>query len=158
VSAFPASQEGIRQTHFIVSGDVAGSWRCYTKFSARDGDGRRAVDRRAREWLISTNVGGGPIDDKPTVALETPGDPDRVSSFLNIRGPTSRAIYAEMERARRNVPHSAPVASGLARNKGRVRLQPLSVRLYVSAHRQGRATTRRVAMPMERHTGRRPGN
>ncbi|MGZ5339633.1 MAG: hypothetical protein ACXWEE_08550 [Thermoleophilaceae bacterium] len=27
----------------------------------------------------------GSTDDKPTVTLETPSDPDRVSSFLNIR-------------------------------------------------------------------------
>jgi hypothetical protein len=31
------------------------------------------------------SVGGGPTDDKPSVILETPPDPDRISSFLNIR-------------------------------------------------------------------------
>jgi hypothetical protein len=35
------------------------------------------------------NVGGGPTDDKPTVVLTTPSDPDRASSFLNIRVGTS---------------------------------------------------------------------
>jgi hypothetical protein len=35
--------------------------------------------------FIVINAGGGPADDKPTVTLETPPDPDRVSSFLNIR-------------------------------------------------------------------------
>jgi hypothetical protein len=36
--------------------------------------------------FIIINVGGGPTEDKPTVTLETPADPDRVSAFLNIRG------------------------------------------------------------------------
>jgi hypothetical protein len=31
------------------------------------------------------NVGGPPTDDKPTVTLEPPRDPDHVSGFLNIR-------------------------------------------------------------------------
>jgi len=39
--------------------------------------------------------GGGPTDDKPAVTLETPGDPDRVSSFLNIRVKDIEAVYAE---------------------------------------------------------------
>jgi hypothetical protein len=35
--------------------------------------------------FIVINAGGGPTDDKPTVTLETPRDPDRASSFLNLR-------------------------------------------------------------------------
>jgi hypothetical protein len=38
---------------------------------------------------------GGPTDDKPTVILETPRDPDWVSSFLNIRVEDIDAVYAE---------------------------------------------------------------
>jgi len=45
-------------------------------------------------WII-INTGGGPTDDKPTVTLETPRDPDRVSSFLNIRVKDIQAVYAE---------------------------------------------------------------
>ena len=48
----------------------------------------------ANTWII-INVGGGPTDDKPTVTLETPRDPDRVSSFLNIRVRDIHAVYAE---------------------------------------------------------------
>ena len=48
----------------------------------------------ANSWII-INVGGGPTDDKPEVTLETPSDPDRVSSFLNIRVADIHAIYAE---------------------------------------------------------------
>jgi hypothetical protein len=39
--------------------------------------------------FIIINVGGGPTDDKPTVTLETPRDPDRVSSFSISGSPTS---------------------------------------------------------------------
>ena len=45
--------------------------------------------------FIVISVGGGPTDDKPTVTLETPRDPDRVSSFLNIRVKDIAAVYAE---------------------------------------------------------------
>jgi catechol 2,3-dioxygenase-like lactoylglutathione lyase family enzyme len=48
----------------------------------------------ANSWII-INVGGGPTDDKPAVTLETPRDPDRVSSFLNIRVKDIQAVYAE---------------------------------------------------------------
>ncbi len=42
----------------------------------------------ANSWII-INVGGPPTDDKPTVTLEPPRDPDHVSSFLNVRVATS---------------------------------------------------------------------
>jgi hypothetical protein len=45
-------------------------------------------------WII-INVGGAPTDDKPTVTLETPREPDRVSSLLNIRVKDIHAVYAE---------------------------------------------------------------
>ena len=40
-------------------------------------------------------MGGGPTDDKPAVILETPPDPDRTSSFLNIRVSDIHAVYEE---------------------------------------------------------------
>ena len=45
-------------------------------------------------WIV-INAGGGPTDDKPTVTLETPRDPNRVSSFLNFRVKDIEAVYAE---------------------------------------------------------------
>ena len=48
----------------------------------------------ANTWII-INTGGGPTDDKPTVTLETPRNPNRVSSFLNIRVKDIEAVYAE---------------------------------------------------------------
>ena len=52
----------------------------------------------ANSWII-INAGGGPTDDKPTVTLETPPDPDRVSSFLNIRVKDIHAVYARWSSA-----------------------------------------------------------
>ena len=48
----------------------------------------------ANGWII-INVGGGPTEDKPTVTLDTPPDPNLVSSFLNIRVADIEAVYAE---------------------------------------------------------------
>jgi catechol 2,3-dioxygenase-like lactoylglutathione lyase family enzyme len=48
----------------------------------------------ANSWII-INVGGGPTDDKPTVTLQTPPDPDRVSSFLNIRVADIQKVYSD---------------------------------------------------------------
>lgn len=48
----------------------------------------------ANSWII-INTGGGPTDDKPTVTLETPPDPNRTSSFLNIRVADIARVYEE---------------------------------------------------------------
>jgi catechol 2,3-dioxygenase-like lactoylglutathione lyase family enzyme len=84
--------------HFIVSDDVERSRRFYTDvlggrtvISAEAGDEVTYV-ALANSWII-INVGGGPTDDKPTVPLETPPDPDRVSSFLNLRVADIHAVY-----------------------------------------------------------------
>src|SRR6476661_8898257 len=82
--------------YFIVSDDVERSRRFYTEVlggSAVFGPEPTYV-ALANSFII-INVGGGPTDDKPTVTLEPPGDPDRVSSFLNIRVADIQAVYAE---------------------------------------------------------------
>ena len=86
--------------HFIVSNDVERARRFYTDvlggktvISAEAGDEVTYV-ALANSWVI-INIGGGPTDDKPTVTLETPSDPDRVNSFLNIRVKDIQAVYAE---------------------------------------------------------------
>ena len=90
----PAFEIAVAQ--FIVSADVERSVRFYTEVLG----GRTLVAGRpsyvalANTWLI-INVGGGPTDDKPAVTLETPPDPDRTSSFLNIRVSDIEAAYAE---------------------------------------------------------------
>jgi hypothetical protein len=52
----------------------------------------------ANTWLI-VNVGGGPTPDKPSVTLSVPADPDKASSFLNIRVADIRSCY-ELWRSR----------------------------------------------------------
>ena len=86
--------------HFIVSDDVERSRRFYTDVlggkTVIGGEAGDAVTyvALANSWVI-INEGGGPTDDKPTVTLETPPDPDRVSSFLNIRVKDIAAVYKE---------------------------------------------------------------
>src|SRR5437762_10162001 len=91
---FPAPAEGIVLTHFVVSADVDRSRRFYTEVLGGEAvlEGEPTIVALANGWII-INVGGGPTDDKPTVTLEAPPDPDRVSSFLNIRVADIRAIY-----------------------------------------------------------------
>jgi catechol 2,3-dioxygenase-like lactoylglutathione lyase family enzyme len=86
--------------HFIVSDDVERSRRFYTDVlggkTVIGGEAGDAVTyvALANSWVI-INEGGGPTDDKPRVTLETPPDPDRVSSFLNIRVKDIDAVYKE---------------------------------------------------------------
>jgi catechol 2,3-dioxygenase-like lactoylglutathione lyase family enzyme len=84
--------------HFIVSDDVERSRRFYTEVLGGElvysGPGGLTYVALSNSWII-INVGGGPTDDKPGVTLETPCDPDRVSSFLNIRVRDIATVYAE---------------------------------------------------------------
>src|ERR671930_2501667 len=90
----PVPAEGIVLTHFIVSDDVERSRRFYT--DVLGGETVRAGEpsfvKLANSWII-INVGGGPTEDKLTVTLETPPDPDRTSAFLNIRVADIQAVY-----------------------------------------------------------------
>ena len=96
MAEFPAPREGILLTHFIVSDDVERSRRFYTDVLGGETflAGEPSFVALANSWIV-INVGGGPTEDKPTVTLETPSDPDRTSSFLNIRVADIEAIYAE---------------------------------------------------------------
>jgi catechol 2,3-dioxygenase-like lactoylglutathione lyase family enzyme len=89
--------DGIMVAHFITSNDVERSRRFYTEVlggevAFRFGD--LTYVRLANAFII-INVGGGPTDDKPTVILEAPNNPDRVSSFLNFRVADIHARYAD---------------------------------------------------------------
>jgi len=92
----PAPTEGLVLTHFIVSADVERSRRFYTEVLGGETvrAGEPSFVALANSWII-INVGGGPTDDKPTVTLATPSDPDRVSSFLNIRVADIQAVYEQ---------------------------------------------------------------
>jgi catechol 2,3-dioxygenase-like lactoylglutathione lyase family enzyme len=91
----PATEE-IVLTHFIVSDDVERSRRFYTDvLGGTVVFGPEPTNVKLSNSWIVINGGGGPTDDKPAVTLETPQDPDRVSSFLNIRVKDIEAVYAE---------------------------------------------------------------
>ena len=96
MAEFPAPSEGIVLTHFIVSDDVERSRRFYTDVLGGELvlEGEPTIVALANGWII-INVGGGPTDDKPTVTLEAPRDPDHVTSFLNIRVADIEAIHAD---------------------------------------------------------------
>jgi len=77
---------GFVVTHFLVVSDQDRSRDFYRNvFDAEVLRPRDPVILRLANALLVLNSGGGPTDDKPTVTLTTPPDPDRVSSFLNIR-------------------------------------------------------------------------
>jgi catechol 2,3-dioxygenase-like lactoylglutathione lyase family enzyme len=96
MAELPLPGEGIVLTHFIVSADVERSRRFYTEVLGGETvrAGEPSFVALANSWII-INVGGGPTDDKPTVTLETPPDPNRVSSFLNLRVADIHAAYSE---------------------------------------------------------------
>jgi|SRR5215469_3837008 len=48
---------------------------------------------RFHNSTIVLNVGGGPTNDKPTVKMAPPADPDTVSMALNIRVADIQAVY-----------------------------------------------------------------
>ena len=96
MAAFPAPREGIALTNFIVAADVDRSRRFYTEVLGGETvlDGEPSIVALANGW-ITINLGGGPTDDKPTVTVAPPSDPDQVSSFLNIRVADIAARYEE---------------------------------------------------------------
>ena len=93
---FPDPQSGFIVTHFLVVSDQDRSREFYrTVFGAKVVLERDPVIMRmANSWLI-LNAGGGPTDDKPTVTLAPPADPDRTSGFLNLRVADIAACYAQ---------------------------------------------------------------
>ncbi|HUE27837.1 MAG TPA: VOC family protein [Solirubrobacteraceae bacterium] len=96
MAEFPAPKDGIALTHFIVSTDVERSRRFYIEVLGGElvREGEPSIVQLANGWVI-INVGGGPTDDKPTVTLEAPRDPNLVSSFLNIRVADIEKIYED---------------------------------------------------------------
>jgi len=93
-------KDGFSIAHFLCVTDIERSLRFYeTVFGARilsRGDSRGAPGyvQIANTWLI-VNVGGGPTPDKPTVTLSVPPNPDKVSSFMNIRVADIQACYEQ---------------------------------------------------------------
>jgi len=93
---FPAPKESFVITHFLVVSDQDRSREFYRLLFG----GQVLLERDpvimkvANTWLI-LNAAGGPTDDKPTVTLETPPDPNRTSAFLNVRVADIQKAYRE---------------------------------------------------------------
>lgn len=93
---FPAPREGFVLAYFLVVSDQERSREFYRSLF----DGQVLLERDpviikvANSWLI-LNGPGGPTDDKPTVTLTTPLDPDRTSAFLNVRVADIQKAYRE---------------------------------------------------------------
>ena len=94
MAEFPAPKEGIALTNFIVSSDVERSRRFYTDVLGGEAvlEGELSIVALANSW-VTIGAAGGPTGDKPGVTLEPPSDPNRVSSFLNIRVADIEAMY-----------------------------------------------------------------
>ena len=72
-------QDGFTVAHFLTVADIERSLRFYEKvFGGR---------------ILSRGDGGGPTPDKPSVTLSVPPDPNRISSFMNIRVADIQACY-----------------------------------------------------------------
>jgi lactoylglutathione lyase len=93
---FPAPTEGFVLTHFLVVADQDRSREFYRSlFDAKVLLERDPVIMKvANSWLI-LNVGGGPTDDKPTVTLTPPSDPNLTSAFLNVRVADIQKAYED---------------------------------------------------------------
>jgi len=90
-------REGFTVAYFLTVADIDRSARFYeTVFGGRilsrgDKSGAPGYIQIANMWLL-VNVGGGPTPDKPSVTLGVP-DPDKISSFMNIRVADIQACY-----------------------------------------------------------------
>jgi catechol 2,3-dioxygenase-like lactoylglutathione lyase family enzyme len=97
-------REGISVAYFLTVADIDRSLGFYESvFGSRilsrgDSSGAPGYLQIGNTWLI-VNVGGGPTPDKPSVTLSVPSDPDRFSSFMNIRVADIAACY-ELWRSR----------------------------------------------------------
>jgi catechol 2,3-dioxygenase-like lactoylglutathione lyase family enzyme len=115
MAGFPRPTEGTAVTHFIVTSDAGRSRRFYADVLGGEVllAGEPAIVALANSWIV-ISVGGPPTDDKPTVTLEPPHDPDHVSSFLNIRVADISAVH-EQWRARGAEFLTAPADRGVER-------------------------------------------
>lgn len=88
--------QGFVLTHFLTVADVKRSADFYSRVLGAKvlREGEPTIMQVANSWII-VNVGGGPTDDKPTVILHTPRNPDEATSFMNIRVADVWACYNE---------------------------------------------------------------
>ena len=93
---FPAPKQGFLVTYLIVSNDIERSRRFYVEVLGGEAvlEGDPSIVALSNGW-VTIGGAGGPTDDKPSVTLEAPRDPNRVSGFLNVRVADISATYAE---------------------------------------------------------------
>ncbi len=97
--AFPDAEAAL--THILVVADPRRSSRWYEDVLGADvyrEYDTSVVLRFLGAWLLLVE-GGGPTEDKPTVTLARPDDPDRRDNLFTIRVADCRATY-EALRAR----------------------------------------------------------
>jgi catechol 2,3-dioxygenase-like lactoylglutathione lyase family enzyme len=89
-------KEGFILTHFLTVSDVRRSAEFYVRILGGQVvlEGEPTIIEIANSWLI-LNTGGGPTDDKPTITLHTPRNPNEASNFMNIRVADIQSCYKE---------------------------------------------------------------
>jgi hypothetical protein len=89
-------KEGFILAHFLTVANVKRSAEFYLRILGGKviRNGEPTIIQIANTWMV-LNVGRGPTDDKPTVTLHTPQNPNEVSSFMNIRVADIRGSYEE---------------------------------------------------------------
>ena len=94
----PPPAEEILLTHFIVSDDVERSGASTPKYWGARWPSEEPTQDRSMSNYPTAGSSSMSAEARPTTSLrhlETPRDPDRVSSFLNIRVKDIEAVYAE---------------------------------------------------------------
>lgn len=88
--------EGFVLTHFLTVSDIRRSSEFYLQIFGGKviRSGQPTIIQIANSWIV-LNVGGGPTDDKPTITLHTPQNPNEASNFMNIRVADINTSYEE---------------------------------------------------------------
>ena len=105
--------DGAELTHILVVADPAASRRWYEEVLGAEvyrAYGSSVVLRFLGAWLLLVE-GGAPTDDKPTVTLAPPGDPDARDNLFTIRVADCQAVHDEL-RARGGTFLTPPVSHG----------------------------------------------
>ena len=94
----PFDHPEIALTHILVVADPARSRAWYTDVLGAElyrEYGSSVVLEFAGAWLLLVE-GGGPTDDKPTVTLAPPRDPDRRDNLFTIRVGDCETVHREL--------------------------------------------------------------
>src|ERR1700726_1622004 len=92
----PGTEGDFFVTFFLVVSDQDRSRDFYQSvFGGKVLRDRDPVVLEVANAHLILNAGGGPTDDKPTVTLTTPPDPNRISAFMNIRVADIQRVYKE---------------------------------------------------------------